>query len=139
MPPITPGSETVIGPDVSIKGEMSFEGTMRIDGKFDGRLSSKGRLNVGKGASLSGEVQVGQCSLDGGFKGNIAASEKVELSASAQMHGDIRAPRLVVIEGATLVGNVAIGPDAHKGSNEREAILGHAAPAPAVQQPVVRR
>lgn len=142
MPP-TPGigPETVIGADVSIKGEMSFEGTMRIDGRFDGKLTSKGRLNIGKGAHLAGEVLVGSVSLDGAFKGNIAASDRVELAAGAQMLGDIRAPKLIVAEGATLVGNIAVGPDAHKnaGANEREAILGHSAPAAAAPAPAVRR
>ena len=56
------------------------------------------------------------------------------------MHGDIRAPRLVVLEGATLVGNVAVGPDALKGggSSEREAILGHGQAAPAAPSAVRR-
>ena len=134
MPPL-PGStsETVIGTDVAIKGEMSFEGTMRIDGRFEGKLTSRGRLNIGKGAHLSGEIAVGHASLDGGFKGNIIASEKVELAAGAAVLGDIRAPRLVVAEGATLVGNICVGPDATKGGIERDAILGHAAPAPTAQ------
>jgi len=124
MPSTTGGSETVIGGDATFKGELSFEGSLRVDGKFEGKLHTKGQLTLSKGASLSGEVMVGGALLDGSFKGNLSAMEKVELNATAQVQGDIRAPRLVVAEGATLIGNVAITPDILKGSNEREAIIG---------------
>lgn len=126
MPPIPPGgSETVLGSDVTFKGEVSYEGAMRIEGKFEGKITSKGRLSIGKGAHVSGEVTVGTVSVEGVFKGNVVSSEKVELTSTAQMTGDLRAPRLVVAEGATLVGNCTISPDALKGagSAEREAIL----------------
>ena len=126
-----PPSETVIGADAAFKGELSFEGSLRVDGKFEGKLNTKGNLTLSKGAALAGEVHVGGAILDGAFKGNLSASEKVELNATASVQGDIRAPRLVVAEGATLIGNVAISPDVLKGGTERDAILGgmmHAAP-----------
>ncbi len=135
MPPLPPGgSETVLGSDVTFKGEVIYESAMRIEGKFDGKITSKGRLAIGKGAHVSGEVSVGNVSIEGGFKGNVVSSEKVELANTAQMQGDIRAPKLVVAEGATLVGNVVISPDALKGQGaaEREQILSG-------QSPQVRR
>jgi len=126
MPPIPPGgSETVLGADVTFKGEVTYESAMRIEGKFEGKITSKGRLAVGKGAAVAGEVTVGHFAVDGAFKGNVSSSEKVELAAGAQFQGDIRAPKLIVAEGATLVGNVVVSPDALKGHGtaERDAIL----------------
>jgi cytoskeletal protein CcmA (bactofilin family) len=119
-----PPSETVIGADASFKGELAFDGSLRVDGKFEGKLMTKGNLTLSKGAALAGEVHVGGATLDGIFKGNLNASEKVELNATAQVQGDIRAPRLVVAEGATLIGNVAISPDILKGGAERDALIG---------------
>jgi len=128
-------SETVIGTDASFKGEMTFEGSMRIEGKFDGKLATKGRLTLGKTAQLSGEIQVGTALIDGNLKGNILAVDKIDLTASAHVQGDLRAPKLVVAEGATLVGNVTISPDAVRGSVERDALLGStAAPVPAMKR-----
>ncbi|HTF57872.1 MAG TPA: polymer-forming cytoskeletal protein [Planctomycetota bacterium] len=127
--PSIPGStsETVLGADATFKGELSYEGAMRIEGKFDGKIASKGRLIVGKSAHVTGEVTVAHAGVEGQFKGNVVASERVELTSSAQLTGDIRSPRLVVAEGATLVGNVIISPDALKGesrgASEREQIL----------------
>ncbi|MBI4565841.1 MAG: polymer-forming cytoskeletal protein [Planctomycetes bacterium] len=136
MPPITSSSssETVLSSDASFKGELSYEGAMRIEGRFEGKITSKGRLVVGKGAHVAGEVAVAHASVEGAFKGNVVASERVELAGSAQVTGDIRAPRLAVAEGATLVGNCVINPDALKGGDvrgaaERDHILGSSAPA----------
>ena len=119
-----PPSETIIGADASFKGELSFDGSLRVDGKFEGKLNTKGNLVLTKGAALAGDVHVGAATIDGAFKGNLSASDKVELTATAAVQGDIRAPRLVVAEGATLIGNVAISPDILKGGTERDAILG---------------
>ncbi len=125
-------SETVIGADACFKGELSFDGSLRVDGKFEGKLNTKGNLALSKGAALAGEVHVGGAVIDGTFKGNLSASDKVELTATATIQGDIRAPRLVVAEGATLIGNVAISPDVLKGASERDSIIGgmmHPAPS----------
>jgi len=136
--PAMPGStsETVLGADATFKGELSYEGAMRIEGRFEGKITSKGKLVVGKSAHVAGELTVAHAGVEGQFKGNVVASERVELSGSAQLTGDIRSPRLVVAEGATLVGNVIISPDALKGGDtrgaaEREQILAHAGTAPA--------
>jgi len=135
--PSIPGStsETVLGADATFKGELSYEGAMRIEGRFEGKITSKGKLVVGKSAHVAGELSVAHAGVEGQFKGNVVASERVELSGSAQLTGDIRSPRLVVAEGATLVGNVIISPDALKGGDtrgaaEREQILAHAGTAP---------
>lgn len=107
-------SQTVIGSDATFKGEMSYEGAMRIEGKFEGKLKSKGKLAIGRDADISAEIDVGRVNVEGHFKGNISASDRVEVSASANVQGDLRAPKLVVAEGATLIGNFNISPDAFK-------------------------
>jgi cytoskeletal protein CcmA (bactofilin family) len=104
--------ETVINADASFKGDFSSDGAMRIDGKVEGKVSCKGRLTVGKGAQVVGEANVAQAVIDGTVNGNITAAERVELASSARVTGDIRAPRLVVGEGASLQGHVSIGVDA---------------------------
>ncbi len=127
--PMVGGKEyaTVIGPDAMFKGDLSFDSGVRVDGKFEGKLSTKGKLHVGKGAEIKAEVCVGNVTVEGCVKGNISAVEKCEVSATAQVFGDIRAPRLTVAEGATLVGNMNITPDAakdmHKGLKVEEKDL----------------
>lgn len=113
---------TVIGPDASFKGDLSFDSGVRVDGKFEGKLATKGKLHVGKGAEIKAEVNVGNVTVEGQVKGNIAAAEKCEVSSTAQIYGDIRAPRLTVAEGATLVGNMNITPDAAKETHTQKGM-----------------
>jgi|FLYL01.1.fsa_nt_gi cytoskeletal protein CcmA (bactofilin family) len=126
MPDIRPAgsdSVTVLGSDCTFKGELSFEHSMRIEGKVEGKIASKGKLALGKGAHLTADVTVGQIQIEGSFKGNLTATERVELSSSANVLGDIRAPKLVIAEGATFVGNCHVSPDALKGADKSEFVV----------------
>jgi cytoskeletal protein CcmA (bactofilin family) len=121
---------TIIGADATFKGEMSFESGLRLEGKFEGQLKSKGKLTVGKNAQLTGETTVGSASIEGQLKGNVTGSDRVELTSSAQVLGDIRSPRLIIAEGATLVGNVNVSPDALKGGAPQSAAVPKTTEAP---------
>jgi cytoskeletal protein CcmA (bactofilin family) len=125
MPELRPASEavTVIGPDCSLKGELSFDGSMKVEGKIEGKITTKGKLAVGKGAQVTADITVGQVNVEGAFKGNLTATERIELAASANVLGDIRAPKLVIAEGATFVGNCHVSPDALKGGAPSEFVV----------------
>ena len=113
-----PRNETLIGSDVSIKGEMAFDGSMRIEGKIEGKIVSKGKISFGQGAQVTAEVAVGEAKIEGTFKGNITASTRIELASTAHVLGDVRSTKLVIAEGATFVGNCHVTPDALKQSSE---------------------
>ncbi len=120
-------STTVLAADCAFKGEMTYEGSMRVEGKFEGKIHSKGKLGIGRSAQLTADITVGQASIEGNLKGNIVASERVELAASAVVLADLRAPKLVVAEGASFVGNVHVGPEALKGIEKSEFVVPMAA------------
>jgi cytoskeletal protein CcmA (bactofilin family) len=110
---------TVIGPDASFKGEMTFEKGLRLQGKFEGKINTSGKLHVAKEARLSADVDAGAIVVEGEVKGNLTASDRIELKASARYEGDLQASKLVVEEGASFNGHVSVGPEAAKrgGSN----------------------
>jgi cytoskeletal protein CcmA (bactofilin family) len=108
------GEMTVIGADTHIKGEMTFERAAKINGKFEGRITAKGELQVSDGALCKAAVEAGNVVVDGSVEGDINAKERVSLNAKARMQGDLVAGRLIVAEGASLFGHVAVGPDAGK-------------------------
>jgi cytoskeletal protein CcmA (bactofilin family) len=121
---VTPGpAVTVIGSDCSFKGEATFEGSMKVEGKFEGKVTSKGKLSLGRGAQISADVTVGQALVEGTFKGNVTATERIELTASAHVLGDVRAPKLVIAEGATFVGNCHVSPDALKAGGQGQEFV----------------
>lgn len=102
---------TVIGPDAHFKGELTFKGGVRIDGQFEGAIQTQGKVVVSEGGEVKAEVKASSVTLEGRLVGNLAAQDRVELKASARMEGDVKAAKLLVIEGATFVGRCEVGPD----------------------------
>jgi cytoskeletal protein CcmA (bactofilin family) len=102
---------TVIGPDAQFKGELTFKGGVRIDGQFEGSITTDGKVFVSKSGHLKAEVKATSLALEGKLDGNLTASERVELRATGQMRGDIRTAKLLVVEGATISGKCEVGPD----------------------------
>src|SRR6476646_861787 len=93
----------------SFKGEMEFEDTMRIDGKFNGKIVSKNELIVGESAHIEGDVHVGRIAISGTVVGKIVADQRVEIHRSCKVYSDIETPALVIEEGAIFQGNCAMG------------------------------
>ncbi|HEY3320779.1 MAG TPA: polymer-forming cytoskeletal protein [Planctomycetota bacterium] len=117
MPAVeTAECSTVIGNDVVIKGEITVEKGLRVDGQIEGAVTTKGRVHVGKTGQLSAEVTSGSVVVEGKVKGNITASDRVTLEATSSVYGDLNATKLIVNEGATFVGKVNVGPEAVKGA-----------------------
>jgi cytoskeletal protein CcmA (bactofilin family) len=125
---------TSICKGASFKGEITSEGAMRIDGKFEGKINSMGKLFIGSTAEIQADVSAVQVSVEGEFKGVLTAQERVELTATAKVQGDIRSMKLVVVEGATLVGNVQVNPAEHKVVSGAASARPAAAPAQAAMR-----
>jgi len=115
---------TVLGPDANFKGELSFDKGMRLMGKFEGKVSTPGRIHVAKEAKMSADVEAGGIVVEGEVHGNLSANDRIELKQSARYEGDLRANKLVVDEGAVFSGHVTVGPDSVKsrppGAGDRE-------------------
>jgi cytoskeletal protein CcmA (bactofilin family) len=93
-----------LGKGTEFKGVLSFEGTIRVDGKVDGEIISKDTLIASDGAFLQGEIAVGTLILSGKVVGNINAGQKVHLLAPANVQGNIKTPKLIIEEGVTFDG-----------------------------------
>jgi cytoskeletal protein CcmA (bactofilin family) len=105
---------TILGPDASFKGEMTFEKGLRLMGKFEGRINTPGRLHVAREARMQADVESGAIIVEGEVKGNLTANDRIELKQTARLEGDLRATKLTVDEGAIFSGHVTVGPDAVK-------------------------
>jgi cytoskeletal protein CcmA (bactofilin family) len=103
---------TVIGPDAQFKGELTFQGGVRIDGQFEGSITTSGKVFVTKGGRLRAEVRAGSLVVEGTIEGNVHAEDRAELRATCTLRGDLKAAKLLVVEGATFVGRCEVGPAA---------------------------
>ncbi len=88
--------------DTEIKGELSFKGSFRIDGRFKGKVDSDSMLIIGDSGKVDADIKIGYMVIDGEVKGNIQASERVEIHSNGRVIGTITTPKLVVEEGAYL-------------------------------------
>src|SRR5437016_13676078 len=91
------------------KGELEFEDTMRIDGRFNGKIISKNELIVGESATIEGDILVGRVAISGTVIGKIVAAQKVEIHRNGKVYSDIDTPALIIEEGAIFQGNCVMG------------------------------
>jgi cytoskeletal protein CcmA (bactofilin family) len=104
----TDGS-TVIGKSVVIRGELSGNEDLYIDGDMEGTITlSESRLTIGPNAHIRADISVRDVIVFGYLTGNILASGRVDLRQSACVNGDISAGRLSIEESAVLKGRVEL-------------------------------
>ena len=95
------------------KGELSFEDTLRIDGKFEGTIRSANQLIIGETAEVDADIQVGSISVDGTVRGIITAKSKIEIHPHGKVFAQLTAPNLRIEEGALFQGSCSM--EAKKG------------------------
>lgn len=106
----TPGEgqhiDSLIGEHSSFKGELTFEGVVRIDGKFEGNIASKsdGTLIVSESAEILGEVDVPNLVLHGTMRGNVRATKHLRIGPKGRLHGDVEYAVIALDEGAVVNG-----------------------------------
>jgi cytoskeletal protein CcmA (bactofilin family) len=98
-------STTVLDRTADLEGRLRFTGTLILNGKVRGEISSSGTLVAGETAEVDGEVRVGTAIVNGHINGNIVAGQRVELRVGAHVEGDITTPALVLEEGVVFDGN----------------------------------
>jgi len=86
-------------------GELTFEETFRIDGRFEGKIRSGSELILGDSAEVSAEIEVGRLSVNGTLRGSVHAFERIELLARSRVYADLSSPVLKVEEGAFFQGS----------------------------------
>ena len=111
-----PGSTTgegslnsILGQGCKVKGEIELQGTIRIDGHFDGQINCPETLIIGKSGLVKAEVKVKNAVIGGKLVGNIQATNKIELQSGSHVEGDIQTARLVIDEGVFFEGACKMG------------------------------
>ena len=95
-----------LGSDALFKGTLSFEGTVRIDGKFEGHVNTNDTLVIGETGDMKADVKVGTLICKGQLHGAVVASEKIEMQPASKITGDIQTPALSIALGAVLDGHL---------------------------------
>ena len=100
---------TFFGPNVTIDGTVSGSEAVLIEGTVRGKINLTNDLRIGTKARVEATVHAKNVTVEGKLAGDVSADDRVELIASATVDGNIKAPKIVVAEGAKFRGSVDMG------------------------------
>lgn len=95
---------TLLGRGAAFEGKLTFDGTVRIDGRFKGEVFSDDVLVIGEGAHVEAEMDVGEVIVQGTVVGNIKAKRSIEIHAPGRVKGDLHTPSLQIDKGVIFEG-----------------------------------
>jgi cytoskeletal protein CcmA (bactofilin family) len=121
---------TLLGRGSEFEGKLSFEGTVRVDGKLSGEIFTDDVLIIGEGAEVHAEINVGAVIIEGTVHGNIHAKRSVEIHTPARVRGNISTPSLSIDKGVIFDGQCQMEGNGAPAAKARPA--GAAAPPPTV-------
>jgi cytoskeletal protein CcmA (bactofilin family) len=95
---------SLLGRGSAFEGKLTFEGTVRIDGRFRGEVFSDDTLVIGEGALVEAEIDIGDIIIQGTVVGNIKAKRSIEIHAPGRVKGDLHSPSLQIDKGVIFEG-----------------------------------
>jgi len=115
---------TIIGPSLSIKGEITGEGDLTVQGQVEGTIDFKnGNVSIGRTGCIKADIKGKSITIEGEVEGNLLGEKKIVLRPSGRVHGDMRAPAINLEEGAKFKGNIAMEAWDEEQSTLKEAPL----------------
>ena len=97
---------TVIGPGLSVDGEVTSQEEVIVQGTVRGTLTSSDAVSVAAGGVVESDITAASLIVAGNVTGNVVANERVDIQAGGRLIGDVKASRLTIADGASFKGNV---------------------------------
>jgi cytoskeletal protein CcmA (bactofilin family) len=104
-------NKTILGPTLEIEGEIEGEEDLVVQGRVQGKIISKKDLTVDGSGKVEASIVTKNLAVSGNLVGNVEATERVEVRKEGRMVGDIKAPRVIIADGAKFKGNIEMGVD----------------------------
>jgi cytoskeletal protein CcmA (bactofilin family) len=104
-------ASNVIGENSYFTGTFIINGSLRIDGRFEGKYLQADQLYVGRGGKIKTNINAVSVIVEGLIIGNINASSRILLMPTAKVYGDIKTPELIIQNGVVLEGRCTIAND----------------------------
>jgi len=103
-------TQCIIGPRTVIKGDITGDEDVLVEGTIEGTVQIRSDLKVGPGGRVKATVTAQTVVVAGELEGDCQAEQRVHIEATGKLTGNIRAPRVVIVEGATFKGNSDMSP-----------------------------
>lgn len=107
---------SIIGPGMTVVGDCTTDGTIRIEGRVEGSVRAGKAVVIGKEGVVDGDVSTQDAVVSGTVTGTLVAASRLEIQATARIEGEVRAKRMQLEEGAVLNGLVRMGETAMESS-----------------------
>jgi cytoskeletal protein CcmA (bactofilin family) len=98
----------VIGPSMTIKGEIRSREELLVDGEVEGLLESQSLLTVGPNGKVRGNIKARQVAIFGSVRGNVEVTEKIAIREQGSLIGDIKGAGISIDDGAYFKGSIDI-------------------------------
>jgi len=105
--------ESFIGAKTDFQGELNVKGTLRVDGRIDGRLNAECVI-LSETAVVKGEVMAKKIIVGGKVEGILRAQEILEINSTGKVLGDMFTNKISVTEGGELNGKIEMKKDEKK-------------------------
>ena len=100
---------TFLGHDAIFDGTINFKGTIRLDGKVNGKIvSDDGTVIIGDKATIDAEITVETVIIKGCVNGKIQAKDRIEAYPPARIVGELQAPTITIDSGVVFNGNCSM-------------------------------
>lgn len=107
-----------IGQSIKIKGELTGNEDLTIDGNFEGKIMLKDHhLTIGNNGHITAEIEAKSVQIQGEVIGNVRADDKVEITPSGSVNGDLSAPRVMLADGSSFKGSIDMSGKSSKSSS----------------------
>jgi cytoskeletal protein CcmA (bactofilin family) len=107
----TSAGQSLIGPTVVIKGEVSAEEDLLVRGRVEGFIDHSATVIVHKEGTVAAEVKAKEVLVEGTVDGNVYGTQRVQIAESGNVNGNVYAPRVGVLEGASFKGAIDMNSD----------------------------
>jgi cytoskeletal protein CcmA (bactofilin family) len=97
---------SIVAHDLTVTGDLVADGVVKVEGKVVGNIRAGNQILIAPGATIMGDLHTKEAVIGGAVHGVIHAGERVELQATAVVEGDINTPRIAILEGARVTGEV---------------------------------
>ncbi len=100
------GAPCVIGRGITIRGNMTGEEPLTVEGRVEGTVTLREHLTVEQSGVLVADIDAQNLTIHGEVNGNMKANDAVAINATAKVLGNVRAPRVIIEDGARFKGGI---------------------------------
>ncbi len=100
------GGPCIIGKQITIRGNLSGGEDLVVEGRIEGTVALKNHLTIEESGTVEADIDVADLTINGQIRGDIVAAQSVSINSPAKVVGNIRAPRIIIEDGARFKGSI---------------------------------